>query len=109
MLICSANTYIVQWDGFHHFVLLCRVHLIKMPVGDKNCSIFYFVETVYLSIIKAIQILKAIPLVTHTKILINIERVEQHNDCTLNVSTWLLKFYINLQYMFTSHFNQYLK
>lgn len=43
-----VHTYIVQWDGLHHLVLLSGVHFIQVTVSDKNCSVFYLTKSIHL-------------------------------------------------------------
>lgn len=45
----TQTSQIVQWDSFHHLVLLSGVHFIQVTVSDKNCSVFYLAKSIHLS------------------------------------------------------------
>lgn len=46
MTVILSVTHVVEGDGLHHFVLLRGVHLIKVPVGDEDCSVLHLTEAV---------------------------------------------------------------
>ena len=42
----SPCTYIIEGDGLHHFVLLHRVHLIKVSISNEDCSVLHLIEAI---------------------------------------------------------------
>lgn len=48
MRFSNPCTYIIERDGLHHFVLLHRVHLIKVSIGNEDCSVLHLIKAIHL-------------------------------------------------------------
>lgn len=48
MRFSGPCTYVIEGDGLHHLVLLHRVHLIKVSIGDEDCSVLHLIKAIHL-------------------------------------------------------------